>query len=236
MASSPHPPPSSSPLAAQMSVLSTIFILSSIFYLKKKINLKISRRPLPWHTKGAIHSTKISTGPTGKRGPPQKVDQFFRNFSGWTEPIHWVLDRNFRKFWLNGSRPKCWVLGPVSQKSRNFSGLFRVPLFPLYLRNAEVLSLQTSQSSWFFLYYKHVKRSAFQNKRIAVWQLAFRARKVLGTFEKRAPGIRLWPKNLYWAEARHETPACIANSRSIRKGWLHSIPNIRVAHLHDSVL
>ena len=31
--------------------------------------------------KGAIHSTKIPTGPTGKRGPPQKVDPFFRNFS-----------------------------------------------------------------------------------------------------------------------------------------------------------
>ena len=30
---------------------------------------------------GAIHSTKIPTGPTGKRGPPQKVDPFFRNFS-----------------------------------------------------------------------------------------------------------------------------------------------------------
>ena len=43
---------------------------------------------------GAIHSTKIPTGPTGKIGPPQKVDPFFRNFSGWTEPIHWVLDRN----------------------------------------------------------------------------------------------------------------------------------------------
>ena len=54
---------------------------------------------------GAIHSTKIPTGPTGKIGPPQKVDPFFRNFSGWTEPIHCVLDRNFRKFWLNGSRP-----------------------------------------------------------------------------------------------------------------------------------
>ena len=50
---------------------------------------------------GAIHSTKIPTGPTA----PQKVDPFFRNFSGWTVPIHWVLDRNFRKFWLNGSRP-----------------------------------------------------------------------------------------------------------------------------------
>ena len=57
------------------------------------------------NTLGAIHSTKIPTGPTGKSGPPQKVDPFFRNFSGWTEPIHWVLDRNFRKVWLNGSRP-----------------------------------------------------------------------------------------------------------------------------------
>ena len=38
--------------------------------------------------RGAIHSTKIPTGPTEKRGPPQKVDPFFRNFSGWTELIH----------------------------------------------------------------------------------------------------------------------------------------------------
>ena len=46
---------------------------------------------------GAIHSTKIQTGPTGKRGPPQKVVQYFRNFSGWTKPIHWVLDRNLER-------------------------------------------------------------------------------------------------------------------------------------------
>ena len=31
-------------------------------------------------TVGAIHSTKIPTGPTGKRGPPQKVDPFFETF------------------------------------------------------------------------------------------------------------------------------------------------------------
>ena len=46
------------------------------------------------------------TGPTVKSGPPRKVDRIFRNFSGWTEPIHSVLDRNFRKFWLNGSCPR----------------------------------------------------------------------------------------------------------------------------------
>lgn len=32
--------------------------------------------------------------------------------------------------------------GPVSQKPRNFSGLFRGQQFPIYLRNAEFLSLQ----------------------------------------------------------------------------------------------
>ena len=47
-------------------------------------NLRCKRRlAIP---KGAIHSTKIPTGPTGKIGPPKKVDPFFRNFSGWTEP------------------------------------------------------------------------------------------------------------------------------------------------------
>ena len=40
--------------------------------------------------KGAIHSTKIQTGPNGKSGPLQMVDQFFRNFSGYTKPIHWI--------------------------------------------------------------------------------------------------------------------------------------------------
>ena len=43
------------------------------------------------------------TGPTEKSGPPRKVYRLFRNFCGWTAPIH--SDRNFRKFWLNGSRP-----------------------------------------------------------------------------------------------------------------------------------
>ena len=58
---------------------------------------------------GTVHFDR--TGPTEKSGPPRKVDRFFRNFSGWTEPIHSVLDRNFRKFWLNGSRPlfAVWV-------------------------------------------------------------------------------------------------------------------------------
>ena len=52
---------------------------------------------------GTVHFDR--TGPTEKSEPPRKVDCFFRNFSVWTEPIHSVLDQNFQKFWLNGSRP-----------------------------------------------------------------------------------------------------------------------------------
>ena len=36
--------------------------------------------------------------------------------------------------------------GPVSQKTRNFPGLFWMPQFPLYLRNAEDPSHQTIKS------------------------------------------------------------------------------------------
>ena len=78
-------------------------------------------------------------------------------------------------------------LGPVSRKSRNFTGHLRVSQFPFYLKNGEDLSRQTSQSVCFLLAWKHVKRSAFQNKRLAVLQMAFRARKGFGTFEKWAP-------------------------------------------------
>ena len=69
------------------------------------INTALPRLPPAWSNfklrsmfiKGAIHSTKIQTGPTGKSGPTQKLDQFFRIFSGWTEPIHWVLDPTLSK-------------------------------------------------------------------------------------------------------------------------------------------
>ena len=44
---------------------------------------------------------------------------------------------------------------------------------------------RTSQSFCFLLPWKHVKRPAFQNKRLAVSQTVFRARNVFVTFEKR---------------------------------------------------
>ena len=42
--------------------------------------------------------------------------------------------------------------GGSAEEVQNFSGLFEVPTFPLYLGNSEGLSHQTSQSSWFFLH------------------------------------------------------------------------------------
>ena len=61
-----------------------------------------------------------------------------------------------------------------------------MPQSPLHLRNAEALSHQTSQSS----YIKNMVKDQLSKKKwIAVWTLASRARKVLGTFEKYTPGV-----------------------------------------------
>ena len=42
-------------------------------------------------------------------------------------------------------------LGPVSRKSRNFTGHFRVSQFPLYLKNGEDLIRQLTSQLFFFL-------------------------------------------------------------------------------------
>ena len=61
--------------------------------------------------------------------------------------------------WIKKIHEPLTDLGPVSQKSWNFSGLFQAPQFPLYLRNAGVLSHQTSQSYWLFLHYKNMPKN-----------------------------------------------------------------------------
>ena len=75
-------------------------------------------------------------------------------------------------------------LGPVSRKSRNFTVHFRVWQFPLYLKNGEGLSRQTSQSFCFLLPWKRVKRSAFQKKRTAVFSPR-NAAEYFSTFEEK---------------------------------------------------
>ena len=88
----------------------------------------------------------------------------------------------------NVYRPEDSVQGPVSRKSRNFSGAFRVTQFSLYLQNEGVSRHETLQLFLFLFPLQHMKRPALQNTQVVLLRLAFRARKVLGTFEKRAPG------------------------------------------------
>ena len=84
------------------------------------------------------------------------------------------------------------LLGPVSRKSRNFSGVFRVT-FSLYLQNEGVSRHETLQLFLCLLPLQHIKRPVLQNKKVVVLRMAFRALKVLGTFEKRAPGPGVLP-------------------------------------------
>ena len=65
---------------------------------------RYQNHPPPPHLFFYMKTINFLSEKTDRSGPHQKVDRFFRNFSGWDEPIHSVLDRNFRKFWRNESR------------------------------------------------------------------------------------------------------------------------------------
>ena len=79
---------------------------------------------IPWAVfRGAIHSTKIPTG----NGP------VFRDFSGWIEPIHRVLDLNFRQFWFKWIAPpdsSCKMFRDSGFHEQQFHG-FLNPVIPL---------------------------------------------------------------------------------------------------------
>ena len=94
------------------------------------------------------------------------------------------------------------VQGPVSRKSRNFSGAFRVAQFSVYLQNEGVSRHETLQLFSLLFPLELMRRPALQNKRVGVLRMAYRARKVFGTFEKRAPAFTLsWrsTKIIDWA-------------------------------------
>ena len=83
------------------------------------------------------------------------------------------------------------IQGPVSRKSRNSSGAFRVTYFNLYLQSEGVSRHETLQLLYFLFPLQHMKRPALQNVWVAVLPVAFRARKVCGAFEKWVPDLQL---------------------------------------------
>ena len=67
---------------------------------------------------GAIHSTKIPTGPTGKIGPPQKVDPFFRNFPvGPNRSIEFWTEISGNFGWMDRALSVCLKKGFVQEKA-----------------------------------------------------------------------------------------------------------------------
>ena len=59
-------------------------------------------------TRGAIHSTKIPTGPTGKSGPPQKVDPFFETFPvGPNRSIEFWTEISGNFGWMDRAPHQC---------------------------------------------------------------------------------------------------------------------------------
>ena len=72
-------------------------------------------------------------------------------------------------------------------------GIFEDLLWGLFLESPETFRayfsrLETLQLFLFLFPLQHVKRPVLQNKQVVALRMAFRTRKVFGTFEKQAPG------------------------------------------------
>ena len=74
----------------------------------------------------------------------------------------------------------------------NFSGLLRVPQFPLYLRNAEALSHQTSQSSGFSYIKITLKDQLFKTSGLQFDNWLFGPEKFSGPSRNRPLDCQLW--------------------------------------------
>jgi len=130
---------------------------------------------------------------------------FFFSVSHWSGPLcpccidfqsyFYVLSHqwHFRLLYslLNFER-----LVPVSRKSRNFSD--DIILFVSSKRRRS--ETRNFAVTLFFFPLQIKKRSSLQNKRAGVLRKAFQARKIFGTFEKRAPIEYLlqWGLSMKW--------------------------------------
>ena len=75
--------------------------------------------------------------------------------------------------------------GPVSRKPRRFSG----DIVLLVSSKPRRLEARTLHLFSFLFPLQHMKRLTLQSKWVAVLRMAFRARKVFGTFQKQAPDL-----------------------------------------------
>ena len=95
------------------------------------------------------------------------VKIFLHNFQLDVIRVHIYIYRYEGKYWNLCGDWNWWIvtyppdeviwplnnrgLGPFSRKSRNFTGHFRASQFPLYFKNGEDLSRETSQLFFFLL-------------------------------------------------------------------------------------
>ena len=93
-------------------------------------------------------------------------------------------------------------LGPVSRKSRNFSGVNRVTQFSLYLQNEGVLRHETLQLFLFLFPLQHIKRPALQNKQVPVLRMVFGPEKFWG-LSRNGPLIRSSDNSFFVRKTKH---------------------------------
>ena len=105
--------------------------------------------------------------------------------------LFWVYLQNLWEHSIIKMRMKIWHA--FLQSPETFRGYFGCHNFLSILNMKTFSRHEISQQISPFVSWNHSKRTAFWNKQITVLEIAFRAQKVFGTFEKWAPELwRCW--------------------------------------------
>ena len=129
---------------------------------------------------------------TFEKQAPGPVSRTSRNFSGVLRETYLSLYLQNRGVSSQETLQLFWFLFPLQHKKRpalqnKRVGVLRIILFVSSKRRCSVSRNFAVILILFPL--QHMKRPALQNKQVGVLRMAFRARKVFGSFEKRTPGL-----------------------------------------------
>jgi len=106
------------------------------------------------------------------------------NYNARAEPLYWSL--------MIPKLERKWYQGPVSRKPRKLFGPVKPFLVNLYI-NGEVYTPETSCMKGTFVYIKTTWIKQLCDHKVRNFAVAFRVRKLFGTFEKQSPGPELIP-------------------------------------------
>ena len=115
-----------------------------------------------------------------------------------------------------------WSPGACFSKVPKLFGRISGAIILFVSSNEGISRHETLQLIWFLFPLQRMKRPPLQNKQVVVLRMAFRARKVFGTLEKRAPGLCCFAVDIHWLQWSLRVFQELMNKTNLKRLFLNT--------------